>query len=95
MAKKTNSKSVRMTDEVLTYVESMEGDGFNQKFENMVLYAMKTEEDRKRQIQYLDDRIAGKQAVLDRLREYLQIVNRLGYSLKQIESACESLIDDK
>lgn len=30
MAKKTNMKSVRLSDEVLEYVESFEGDGFNQ-----------------------------------------------------------------
>lgn len=40
MAKKTNLKSVRISDEVLTYIENFEGNGFNQKFENLVLFCM-------------------------------------------------------
>jgi len=38
MAKKNNLKSVRLSDQVMDYVINFEGDGFNQKFENLVLY---------------------------------------------------------
>lgn len=41
--KKSNAKSVRMSDKVLKYVEGFEGNGFNEKFENMVLYFMENE----------------------------------------------------
>lgn len=37
MAKKTNMKSVRLSDQVMDYVINFEGEGFNQKFENLVL----------------------------------------------------------
>lgn len=33
---KNNQKCVRMSDEILEVVESMAGDGFNEKFENLV-----------------------------------------------------------
>lgn len=33
MAKKTNMKSVRLSDQVMDYVINFEGEGFNQKFE--------------------------------------------------------------
>ena len=47
MKKKENkdvSKSVRMTKTVYDYVNSIEGEGFNQKFENMVNYRIEVEE---------------------------------------------------
>lgn len=93
MAKKNNSKSVRLSDEVLSYIENYEGDGFNQKFENIILYAMKTEDERKSRIQFYDDLIDDKSSVLDRLREYERLVERLGYSLKQADAILENLID--
>ena len=40
MAKKNNLKSVRLSDQVMDYVINFEGDGFNQKFENLVLFCM-------------------------------------------------------
>jgi hypothetical protein len=39
---KNNQKCVRMTDEVLKIIESAPGEGFNQKFENMVIDFKKT-----------------------------------------------------
>ena len=43
MAKKNNLKSVRLSDQVMDYVINFEGDGFNQKFENLVLFCMEQE----------------------------------------------------
>lgn len=87
-ALKTNAKSVRMTDEIRAYVENMDGDGFNQKFENMVLYAMKTEEDRRRELQLLEEQIARK-------REILLHLEKIDYMLvtmeRQIHGACVSV----
>ena len=41
MSKKNNLKSVRISDEVMQYILNFEGEGFNQKLENLVLYCMK------------------------------------------------------
>ena len=41
--KKSNAKSVRMSDKVLNYVECFAGNGFNEKFENMVLHFMEND----------------------------------------------------
>lgn len=38
--KKEHSRSIRMTNTIKEYVESQEGNGFNEKFENMVLFCM-------------------------------------------------------
>ena len=56
-AKKTNLKSVRISDEVLTYIENFEGNGFNQKFENLVLFCMREEKRKRIEIQNLDNLI--------------------------------------
>ena len=69
MAKKTNMKSVRLSDEVLEYVESFEGDGFNQKFENLVLFCMKTEKQKRRTIEDYDHMIQLKYRKLNALND--------------------------
>lgn len=69
MAKKTNMKSVRLSDEVLEYVESFEGDGFNQKFENLVLFCMKTEKQKRRTIKDYDHMIKLKYRKLNALND--------------------------
>ena len=54
MAKKVNLKSVRLSDHVMDYVINFEGEGFNQKFENLVLFCMEQEESKKQRITLLD-----------------------------------------
>lgn len=55
MAKKTNLKSIRISDEVLTYIENFEGNGFNQKFENLVFFCMREEKRKRAELQDLDN----------------------------------------
>lgn len=55
--KKSNAKSVRMSDKVLKYVECFEGNGFNEKFENMVLYFMENEPKLKERIGSCEKRL--------------------------------------
>ena len=56
MAKKSNLKSVRLSDQVMDYVINFEGDGFNQKFENLVLFCMKEEKSKTELLALLDER---------------------------------------
>mgnify|MGYP004604037653 CR=1 FL=1 len=72
MAKKNNLKSIRLSDQVMDYVINFEGDGFNQKFENLVLFCMEQEETRKQKIAFLDQQIA---------KQYKKL-----YALQQISS---------
>ena len=84
-AKKKNSKSVRMTDEVLAYVEQMDGDGFNQKFENMVLYSMKREQDLTNRLANLKDDLKQCTDVLNKVRSLKYTVNRISQNLDLID----------
>ena len=76
MAKKNNLKSVRLSDQVMDYVINFEGDGFNQKFENLVLFCMEQEETRKQKIAFLDQQIVKQYKKLDTLR---QLTSEIGY----------------
>lgn len=68
MAGKPNLKSVRLSDEVLEFIQNFEGDGFNQKFENLVLFCMKEEASIKERIAFLDEQLSNRQKLLDKLR---------------------------
>ncbi|WP_095176005.1 MULTISPECIES: hypothetical protein [Blautia] len=91
---KNNAKSVRMTDAVLAYVESMDGKGFNEKFENMVLYAMKTEKDREHHIAILDDEIARKRDMLYKLRQMEDKLVWIQRTLNSLGDQVSGLIDN-
>ena len=69
MARKNNLKSVRLSDQVMDYVINFEGDGFNQKFENLVLFCMEQEETKKQKIAFLDQQIIKQYKKLDALRD--------------------------
>ena len=56
----------------MDYVINFEGEGFNQKFENLVLFCMEQEESKKQRITLLDQQIA---------KQYKKI-----YALQQISS---------
>lgn len=85
--KKSIQKSIRMTSKVSDYVNSFPGAGFNEKFENLVLFYMEQEnkikrdiEEAQRQAMYLDKQIQKKYEIL--------------YSLEQIENKVTTLLNE-
>ena len=91
MAKKTNMKSVRLSDEVLEYVENFEGDGFNQKFENLVLFCMKTENQKRRTIEDYDHMIRLKCRKLDAVNALQRDARIMTKQLLSIQHDLEKL----
>lgn len=90
---KIHARSVRMTPTVYEYVNGFEGNGFNEKLENLVLFCMREENELKERIRTLTER---ENALRDSIWKKKQLLGDLtdivGYSerLKQtIESACE------
>lgn len=57
LIKKSIAKSVRLTQEVYDYIEQQAGNGFNEKFENIILEAKKGESDRKKELRDLTGRL--------------------------------------
>ena len=91
MAKKVNLKSVRLSDQVMDYVINFEGDGFNQKFENLVLFCMEQEETRKQKIAFLDQQIVKQYKKLDALRQLTSEIGDVRRALTHLERQANDL----
>ena len=52
---------MRLTQEVYDYIEQQAGNGFNEKFENIILEAKKGESERKKELARLDKQIRKQQ----------------------------------
>ena len=85
MAKKVNLKSVRLSDQVMDYVINFEGEGFNQKFENLVLFCMEQEESKKQKIAFLDQQIVKQYKKLDTLRQLISKISAVSEALLDLE----------
>lgn len=102
MAKKNNLKSIRLSDQVMDYVINFEGDGFNQKFENLVLFCMQQEETRKQKIAFLDQQIVKQYKKLDALRQLISKISAVSEALLDLEwrtndlsALMDELLEDK
>ena len=93
MAKKSNLKSVRLSDQVMDYVINFEGDGFNQKFENLVLFCMEQEETKKQKIAFLDQQIVKQYKKLDALRQISSEIGDVRRALTNLEWRANDLFD--
>lgn len=93
MAKKVNLKSVRLSDQVMDYVINFEGEGFNQKFENLVLFCMEQEESKKQRITLLDQQIAKQYKKLDVLQQISSEIGGVRGALTNLESQANDLSD--
>ncbi len=82
---KPNLKSVRMSDEVLQIVENFQGEGFNQKFENIVLHFHKSEPARQKQLKELDKFIKEQEARLAELRNQIRAAFEVANTLKSMQ----------
>ena len=84
---KNNQKCVRMSDEVLKIVMNTKGDGFNEKFENLVIDYHKTIPERQKYKDNIDIQIQ------DKFKQLKEIENRIN-GLKSLEFSLDSLRHD-
>lgn len=66
-----------MTDEIFFYVDGYQGNGFNEKFENIILDAMVSEAKRKERIKSLDVQIEAQSQQLRKLLSDCDAVTRI------------------
>ena len=93
MVKKINLKSVRLSDQVMDYVINFEGEGFNQKFENLVLFCMEQEESKKQRILLLDQQIAKQYKKLYALQQLSSEIGDVRRALTHLERQTNDLSD--
>ena len=91
MAKKVNLKSVRLSDQIMDYVINFEGEGFNQKFENLVLFCMEQEETKKQRITLLDQQIAKQYKKLYALQQLSSEIGDVRRALTHLERQANDL----
>lgn len=78
---KNNLKSIRLSDKVMNYIVNYRGNGFNEKFENIILDAMESEDNRIKQLEVYDQYIDSKK------QEYYRMCDRLR-DLEPMVQAC-------
>lgn len=79
---KNVQKSIRISEDVLEYIEKHEGNGFNEKLCNMVLYCMEHEADIRKKVTAAENRlevvekqISEKRDLLEKLESISRFVN--------------------
>lgn len=90
MSKKNNLKSVRISDEVMQYVLNFQGEGFNQKFENLVLFCMEEEDKKRAIIEHLDAMIEIRSGILD---EYEELERDVDNASRLLRSASDNIFE--
>lgn len=82
--KKNNMKCVRLTDETLDYINNFHGEGFNQKFENIVELMSKREVEIKRKIGGL---LKRREMIESEIEELCKVKNKMEAIARCIEQA--------
>lgn len=81
---KNISKSVRLSNEVYDYVNDFDGEGFNQKFENIVIFCMKSEAERKKNLDSIDRLIKSRSEELANINSELATARSAAYSFRNV-----------
>lgn len=89
--KKEYRRTVRMTPTIQKYVEAGQGNGFNQKFENMVLYCMKKEPELKKRIAESEKRLLTLNKDIMQTQSILHDIDRMRYQVQAVIRTAESI----
>lgn len=81
---KNNQKCVRMSDDILNIVLSCKGEGFNDKFENLVIDYKKSIPEREKYLQNLNMQIAEKLKDLKKLEDRFRGLKNFEFSLDNL-----------
>lgn len=69
--KKTIQKSIRLTDNAFDYISKFPGNGFQESFDNMIIYFQHHESEKKNQLEMLEKEIVQKNKELATRQEFL------------------------
>lgn len=81
--KKSVAKSIRLTQELYDFISKYKGDGFNEKFSNIIAFCFKKEKElnkviaqRTKELEDLNTKIAEKRKLLTTLNQLESAINR-------------------
>lgn len=90
MATKPINKSVRISEQVYDIIQAYPGEGFNNKFESMVLEAFVSENERRKTLKELDKQIASAEKELRDVKKKIStgmnVVDRLNAIRHQLDN---------
>lgn len=88
---KSINKSIRLSQPVYDYIMQAPGDGFNQKFENIIIDAKESEAERHLQLERLDNRLENLQAKYNYCEEQLRKLDPMVQAALHINSLIRDL----
>lgn len=90
---KNNQKCVRLSDEVLEIVDNYRGNGFNEKFENLVNDYFNDIPKRKADLERINKLITMKQKQIDEACEKITKAENLAFSLSKLQAIILTTIE--
>ena len=84
---KNIQKSIRISEDVAAYIEKQEGNGFNEKLCNMVLYCMEHEAEIKKKVANAEKRLKVVEKQINeknKLLEQLEAISRFASSCLRV-----------
>ncbi len=91
--KKENSRSIRMANTVKEFVEQQQGEGFNEKFENMVLYCMAKLPELESQIANKEKQLKDLTIKLEKQKGIINEIDTIKRNLDNMKRNIEQVID--
>lgn len=92
--KKEYSRSVRMTNTVREFVESQPGEGFNGKFENMVLYCMAKSPELKKKIAEQEKQLKELSTKVAKQQNIVRDIENMKWSIEQVIKRAKSIVEN-
>ena len=74
---KSIQKSIRITKEVYDYIDQQDGDGFNEKLCNMVMYCMKKQSDIKKRVSAAEKELKECEKLIYQKQDILAKLHRI------------------
>lgn len=100
MAKKSVMKSIRLSEDLLAYIEKQSGNGFSDKFENLIISARDDESRLKKELKRLNDLVDNRRKQLDEISAQvsaldinLQEIFRLDLKISSIKGRLDAIDD--
>lgn len=100
MAKKSVMKSIRLSEDLLAYIEKQFGNGFSDKFENLIISARDDEARLKKELKRLNDLVDNRRKQLDEISAQvsaldinLQEIFRLDLKISSIKGRLDAIDD--
>ena len=99
---KSINKSIRITPKVFEYIDGYQGNGVNEKLENIILYSLESEKEIKERLQYYTDLVESEhdkyleiRKTIQSLDKFLNLALHMNSRLKELDEIMEEIIGEK